>query len=84
MCMWRTEWLKILAALVLLNSIGCKSHQVRIDELQKEYDRLGSQFQRDCNEELLKVPPTLSPKCQDENKQVQDAWNRLQAERNKK
>ena len=82
--MHRTEWLTILTAVLLLNSIGCKSHQARIDELQTEYDRLGAQFQRDCNEELLKVPPTLSPKCQDENKKVQDAWNRLQAERSKK
>jgi hypothetical protein len=82
--MHRTEWLSILTAVLLLSSIGCKSHQARIDELQREYDQLGSQFQRDCNEELLKVPPTLSPKCQDENKRVQDAWNRLQAERSKK
>jgi len=82
--MHRTEWLTILTAVLLLSSIGCKSHQARIDELQREYDQLGSQFQRDCNEELLKVPPTLSPKCQDENKKVQDAWNRLQAERSKK
>ncbi len=82
--MHRIEWLTILTAVLLLSSIGCKSHQTRIDELQKEYDQLGAQFQRDCNEELLKVPPTLSPKCQDENKKVQDAWNRLQAERSKK
>jgi hypothetical protein len=82
--MHRTEWLRILTAVLLLNSIGCKSHQARIDELQTEYDRLGAQFQRDCNEELLKVPPTLSPKCQDENKKVQDGWSRLQAERSKK
>ena len=82
--MQRTELLTILPAVLLLTSIGCKSHEARIDELQKEYDQLGAQFQRDCNEELLKVPPTLSPKCQDENKKVQDAWNRLQAERSKK
>ena len=82
--MHRTEWLTILTAVLLLSSIGCKSHQARIDELQKEYDQLGAQFQRDCNEELLKVPPTLSSKCQDENKKVHDAWNRLQAERSKK
>ena len=82
--MQRTELLTILPAVLLLTSIGCKSHEARIDELQKEYDQLGAQFQLDCNEELLKVPPTLSPKCQDENKKVQDAWNRLQAERSKK
>jgi len=82
--MHRTEWLTILTAVLVLSSIGCKSHQARIDELQKEYDQLGAQFQQDCNEELLKVPPTLSPKCEDENRKVQDAWNRLQAERGKK
>jgi hypothetical protein len=63
--------------------MGCKSHQAKVDDLQREYDRLGKQFRRDCNAELLDVPPKLSPKCQDENKQVQDAWNRLQAERAK-
>ena len=80
----RTIRLTALAAILLLNLIGCESHQAKVDELQKEYDRLGEQFRRDCNEEYLKVPPTLSPKCNDENKQVEDAWNRLQAERAKK
>jgi hypothetical protein len=79
--MKRTAGLTILAASFLLSWTGCKSHQAKVDELQKEYDRLGEQFRRDCNTELLNVPPTLSPKCQDENKQVQEAWNRLQAER---
>jgi hypothetical protein len=71
----------IFAVVLFLSQTGCKSHPAKVDGLQKEYDRLGEQFQRDCNQELLKVPPTLSPKCQDENKQVQDAWSRLQAER---
>jgi hypothetical protein len=79
--MHRTVRLTALAAIFLLNLVGCKSHQAKVDELQKDYDRLGEQFRRDCNAEYLKVPPTLSPKCNDENKQVQDAWNRLQAER---
>ena len=81
--MHRTAWPVIFAAVLLLIQTGCKSHQTKVDELQKAYDRLGEQFQRDCNQELLKVPPTLSPKCQDENKQVQDAWGRLQADRAK-
>ena len=81
--MHRTKWPMIFAAALFLTQTGCKSHQAKVDELQKEYDRLGEQFQRDCNQELLKVPPTLSPKCEDENKQVQDAWSRLQAERAK-
>jgi len=79
----RTAWSAILAGVVLLWPMGCKSHQAKVDDLQREYDRLGEQFRRDCNAELLDVPPKLSPKCQDENKQVQDAWNRLQAERAK-
>ncbi len=82
--MHRTVWSTILAVVVLLCPTGCKSHQAKVDDLQKEYDRLGEQFRRDCNAELLNIPPKLSPKCQDENKQVQDAWNRLQAERAKR
>jgi hypothetical protein len=79
--MHRTVWSTILAAVFFLSPTGCKSHQAKVDDLQGEYDRLGEQFRRDCNAELLNVPPKLSPKCQDENKHVQDAWNRLQAER---
>lgn len=60
--------------------MGCESHQAKVDQLQKEYDELGSQYQRDCSAELVKVPPVLSPKCSDEQKKVGDAWNRLQAE----
>lgn len=82
--MHRTVRLTALAAIFFLNLVGCESHQAKVDELQKEYDRLGEQFRRDCNAEYLRVPPTLSPKCNGENKQVQDAWNRLQAERAKR
>lgn len=82
--MHRTAWSTILATVLLLSPTGCKSHQAKVDDLQREYDRLGEQFRRDCNAELLNVPPNLSPKCQDENKQVEDAWNRLQAERAKR
>jgi hypothetical protein len=60
---------------------GCEGQQAKVDALQKEYDRLGKQYRQDCSAELLKVPTTLSPKCDDENKKVGDAWNRLQAER---
>lgn len=82
--MHRTAWSTILAAVLLLSPMGCRSHQAKVDDLQRKYDRLGEQFRRDCNAVLLNVPPNLSPKCQDENKQVQDAWNRLQAERTKR
>lgn len=59
---------------------GCQSHQAKVDALQKEYDRLASQFHQDCSAEYLKIPPTISAKCTEEDKQVKEAWNRLQAE----
>lgn len=62
---------------------GCQSHQAKVDALQKEYDRLGAQFQKDCSKEYLKVPPTLSEKCTNEKKMTADAWKRLQDERAK-
>ena len=62
---------------------GCQSHQAKVDALQKEYDRLGAQFQKDCSEEYLKVPPTLSEKCANEKKMTADAWKQLQDERAK-
>lgn len=72
----------VLAAFVFALS-GCQSHQAKVDALQKEYDRLGDQFQRDCTAEYLKVPPTLSPKCADEKSKLEEAGRRLQAERAK-
>ena len=72
-----------LSAVLILALAGCKSHQAKVDALQKEYDRLGQQFRQDCSAEMINVPPKLSPKCADENKKVEDAWNRLQAERAK-
>jgi hypothetical protein len=72
-----------LSAILIFAFPGCQSHQAKVDALQKEYDRLGAQFQKDCSEEYLKVPPTLSEKCTDEKKQTADAWKRLQDERAK-
>ena len=71
------------AALMTVFPIGCQSHQSKIDALQKEYDRLSAEMKQDCSAEYLKVPPTLSPKCTEENKKVTEAWKRLQAERSK-
>ena len=71
------------AALVTVFPIGCQSHQGKIDALQKQYDRLSAEMKQDCSAEYLKVPPTLSPKCTEENKKVTEAWKRLQAERSK-
>lgn len=74
----------VLAGIFLFALTGCESHQAKVDALQKEYDRLGAQMQKDCSAEFLKVPPKLSPKCTDENKKVTDTWSRLQVERSKK
>lgn len=81
--MHHAKKLFLIGAVILMTSAGCESHQAKIDALQKEYDRLGKQYRQDCSTELLKVPQSLSPKCADENKKVEDAWNRLQAERAK-
>jgi hypothetical protein len=71
------------AALATLFPIGCQSHQGKIDALQKQYDDLAAQFHKDCSAEYLKVPPTISQKCTDEDKQVQEAYKRLQNEKSK-
>jgi hypothetical protein len=73
----------LFAAMFMSMSSGCHSHQAKVAELQKEYDRLNQQFGKDCASELLEVPPTLSEKCSAEDKQVKGAWDRLQAERAK-
>jgi hypothetical protein len=70
----------IVAATVLT---GCQGHQAKVDELTKEHDRLDSQYRADCSAEYLKIPPTLSPKCAEEKKKLEDSWQRLQAERAK-
>lgn len=63
---------------------GCQSHQSKVDALQKEYDHLTQQFGQDCSAEFLKVPPTLSQKCEDEDKHMKQVWEQLLAERSKK
>jgi hypothetical protein len=82
--MHRTIKLFALTAILSFAAIGCQSHQAKVDALQKQYDQINQQFAKDCSAEYLKVPPTLSPKCVDENKKMKDAWDRLQAERMKK
>lgn len=63
---------------------GCRSHEAKVADLQKQYDQLGAQFRKDCSAEMLNLPQKLSPKCAAEDKQVTEAWNRLKAERAKK
>ena len=72
-----------LVMAVTLVQTGCESHQVKIDRLQKEYQLESEQFGRDCSAEYQKVPPTLSPKCNDENEKMKHTWDQLQAERAK-
>jgi hypothetical protein len=74
----------ILSAASVLVLTGCETHQTKIDRLQKEYQQESEQFGRDCSAEYLKVPPTLSPKCNDENTKMKQTWDQLQAERGKK
>ncbi len=62
---------------------GCRSHKAKVADLQKQYEQLSQQFTKDCSADYMKVPPTLSPKCNEENKKMKDVWHRLQAERTK-
>ena len=71
-------------ALLFVALSGCQSHETKVAELQRQYDQLGNQFQKDCSGEMLNLPQKLSPKCADEKQKLSDAWNRLQAERAKK
>ena len=59
--------LTVIAVSVLVLG-GCQSHQSKVDALQKEYDQLAAQFHQDCSAEYLKIPPTISQKCTDEDK----------------
>jgi hypothetical protein len=63
---------------------GCESHQAKVDKLQKDYDDAVAKFKMDCSAEYLKIPPTLSPKCAEEDRERTEAWKRLQDERAKK
>jgi hypothetical protein len=80
--MHRTIALTMLAAVFGLS--GCRSHQAKVADLQKQYDQLSDQFKKDCSADYLKVPPTLSPKCEAENKKMKDVWDQLQTERSQK
>lgn len=63
---------------------GCRSHEAKVADLQKQYDQLGAQYRKDCFAEVTQVSPKPSPKCLDEKRKLDDAWSRLQAERGKK
>ena len=72
-----------LALVMTFAFVGCESHQAKIDALQKRYDDLAAQFHKDCSAEYLKVPPSISQKCMDEDKQVHEAYQRVQDEKAK-
>ena len=78
---WKSLFLLVLTLAVAGPFNGCKSHETKVADLQKQYDEAEAQFRKDCNEEYLKVPPTLSPKCTEEDKRTKEAWSRLQAAR---
>lgn len=82
--MLKAAMFTFLSASSLLVLAGCESHQAKVDQLQKEYDRLSQQFAKDCSAEYMKTPPNLSPKCVDESKQMGEAGKRLREEQAKK
>jgi len=63
---------------------GCRSHEAKVADLQKQYDQLAKQYQQDCSGEYLEVSPKVSPKCKDEETKMNEAWKRLQTERARK
>ncbi|HWG22047.1 MAG TPA: hypothetical protein VG225_16065 [Terracidiphilus sp.] len=69
----------VMASVLLLT--GCQSRQSKIDDLQKEHDRLSQQYHKDCGSEYLKAKPEFSQKCLDEAKQMDDVWKKLQQEK---
>lgn len=63
--------------------VGCKGHEAKVVDLQKQYDQLGDQFQKDCSPEMINLPEKLSPKCAEEKQKLTQTWNQLQAQRGK-
>ena len=61
---------------------GCQSREAKVAELQKEYDRLSKIYIQDCpGPGPTDIPKPQSAKCQDEDKQQREAYDRLQAAR---
>jgi hypothetical protein len=80
----RSQFLLIPAVVILSGAlIGCQSHEAKTSDLQKEYDQAAQQFRTDCTAETLNMPKQLSPKCAEEQKRMNDAYQRLQAEQRK-
>ena len=77
--MRRNLSLSISIAIFAIALTGCQGRQAKVEDLQKEYDAAAQQFRTDCTAETLNMPKQLSPKCADEQKRMNDAYQRLQA-----
>ncbi len=42
---------------------GCQSHKAKVADLQKQYDKLGQQYRKDCFAEVTQLSPKPSPQC---------------------
>jgi hypothetical protein len=72
--------LALLATTLFL--AGCQSHDAKVADLQKEYDRLSKIYIQDCpGPGPTDIPKPQSAKCQDEDKQQREAYEKLQAAR---
>lgn len=72
-----------MAFTIVMAFNGCRSHESKVADLQKQYDEVNQQFAKDCSAEMLNLPSKLSPKCVDESKKLKEVTDRLQAERSK-
>jgi len=72
-----------MAFTIVMTFNGCRSHESKVADLQKQYDEVNQQFAKDCSAEMLNLPSKLSPKCAYESKKLKEVTDRLQAERSK-
>jgi uncharacterized lipoprotein NlpE involved in copper resistance len=70
-------------AVAALTLTGCQNRQDKIVAAQKEYDQAAQQFRTNCTTETLRMPARLSFKCEGEQKRMNDAYARLQSEKQK-
>ena len=78
--MHRTAARVALGLVLAFAFTGCRSHEAKVADLQKQYDQLGAQYRKDCFAEVTRVSGDLSPKCAGEKRKLDAAWKRLQAE----
>ena len=80
---WKSLFLLVFTLAVAGSFDGCKSHETKVADLQKEYAEVNRQFAKDCSAEMMNLPSKLSPKCAEESKKLKEITERLQAERSK-